>query len=317
MIVEIWKNKVKIKQFEKKGRYNFAILEDDSLVKTGDLNYIEIKCSNCSVIREIKWRSGLLKKKYFCFSCLTKGENNPFFGKTHSDKTKKIHSEKMKGKYAGDKNPFYGKEHTKDVKVILSNKTKEWHKNNDNPFKRKSHSKETQAFMRKSQKEFRERLTEQEKNEISKIHSASQKKLQERDPEKYRENRIKAAKAAACSHVKYKMNNLEKLFETLLQESGIELKYSIILNYFQFDFGHKESKTLIEIQGDYWHGNPKFYKEECLNEVQKKNKKRDLEKKEWAVNNGFKLLVFWEDEIYSNPNKIKQEALNAIKIQIS
>jgi hypothetical protein len=38
-----------------------------------------------------------------------KGENNPFYGKKHTQETKKIISSKNKGKSSGEKNYFYGK----------------------------------------------------------------------------------------------------------------------------------------------------------------------------------------------------------------
>ena len=40
------------------------------------------------------------------------GVNNPFFGKEHTDVTKKKISGKRKGLTAGEKNPFYGKQHS-------------------------------------------------------------------------------------------------------------------------------------------------------------------------------------------------------------
>ena len=66
------------------------------------------------------------------------GENNPFYGKTHSDETKKIIKEKRakqiftieRNKKAsesvkGEKNHFYGKEHNSETKSIIKNKIKE------------------------------------------------------------------------------------------------------------------------------------------------------------------------------------------------
>lgn len=49
--------------------------------------------------------------------------NNPFYGKKHSEETKKIIKEKCKPKYGKD-NPFYGKKHSEETKKILREKCK-------------------------------------------------------------------------------------------------------------------------------------------------------------------------------------------------
>ena len=59
----------------------------------------------------------LLSKKFM-------GENNPFFGKKHSEETKEKMSENKKGKYEGELNPFYGKNHSEETKEKLSHLTK-------------------------------------------------------------------------------------------------------------------------------------------------------------------------------------------------
>ncbi len=43
------------------------------------------------------------------------GENNPMYGHSHSEETKKIMSENRKGKLIGEDNPFYGKKHPKEI----------------------------------------------------------------------------------------------------------------------------------------------------------------------------------------------------------
>lgn len=47
-------------------------------------------------------------------------EKNPFFGKVHSEETKKILSEKNFGKVAGENNPFFGKKHSKETRKRMS-----------------------------------------------------------------------------------------------------------------------------------------------------------------------------------------------------
>ena len=44
------------------------------------------------------------------------GENNPMYGKKHSDETRKKMREAHKGKQVGEKNPFYGRHHTEESK---------------------------------------------------------------------------------------------------------------------------------------------------------------------------------------------------------
>lgn len=58
------------------------------------------------------WNEKERKRK----SELFKGENNPMYGKTHSEETKRKLSETRKGKGCGEDNPFYGKHHTEETK---------------------------------------------------------------------------------------------------------------------------------------------------------------------------------------------------------
>ena len=48
------------------------------------------------------------------------GDKNPFFGKTHTEETKKAISEALKGKSAGENNPNYGKKHSPEALKKIS-----------------------------------------------------------------------------------------------------------------------------------------------------------------------------------------------------
>jgi group I intron endonuclease len=60
----------------------------------------------------------------------TIGNKNPFYGKRHTEDTKKIISKKLKGKIAGkfigNKNPMYMKTHSNENKQIMSNASNEF-----------------------------------------------------------------------------------------------------------------------------------------------------------------------------------------------
>ena len=72
---------------------------------------VQIKCSKCNKYSSPKhFNINREKKDYVCSHCAVKGENNPFYGKKHSDEFKKKLSKERKGKwYIGEKNPMYGK----------------------------------------------------------------------------------------------------------------------------------------------------------------------------------------------------------------
>ena len=55
---------------------------------------------------------------------MIKGENNPFYGKKHTVKVRKILSNNAK-KRVGEKNPFYGKKHDYITRKIISTKAQE------------------------------------------------------------------------------------------------------------------------------------------------------------------------------------------------
>lgn len=58
------------------------------------------------------------------------GENNHFYGRKHTDETRKKISEKKKGQQTGYDNPFYSKKHSGDVKNKLSELAKDRYVNN-------------------------------------------------------------------------------------------------------------------------------------------------------------------------------------------
>lgn len=77
-------------------------------------SYEELLLSEINEIKKIKNDGGDL------LNILDGGDINPMFGKSHSDKTKKIMSEKGKLR-VGEKNNFYGKKHSEISKIKRRN----------------------------------------------------------------------------------------------------------------------------------------------------------------------------------------------------
>lgn len=65
----------------------------------------------------------------------------------------------------------------------------------------------------------------------------------------------------------------------------------------------------MEVHGDYWHANPKFYGKDKkpINERQQYKINRDKEKLYGALSLGFSIIVLWEFDINNNIKKIERQ----------
>lgn len=105
----------------------------------------------------------------------------------------------------------------------------------------------------------------------------------------------------------YTKTKPEIIVENWMNENNILNEYSPIMgdgnrNY-QYDFIIKGKRILIEVNGDYWHGNPnKFNLDGCdgkrkLNDIQIAKIENDKIKLEFAKNHNFEVIYIWEEEI--------------------
>jgi G:T-mismatch repair DNA endonuclease (very short patch repair protein) len=98
----------------------------------------------------------------------------------------------------------------------------------------------------------------------------------------------------------------EQFIFSFLTEEDIIFRNEKYINNMKWrvDFLLKRD-IIIEVQGDYWHGNPRIYNESILNKVQKINIDNDKHKAEWILAKGYTLFHIWEMDIYNNFEKIK------------
>ena len=104
----------------------------------------------------------------------------------------------------------------------------------------------------------------------------------------------------------FRVNILEYLGVEYIQQ----FKLSAIGRY--YDFYLPEHNILIEVDGDYWHADPKIYEKKDLNAIQKRNIRVDEQKNKYALMYGYVLLRFWEGDIYKNKKKV----INVLKKRI-
>jgi hypothetical protein len=105
----------------------------------------------------------------------------------------------------------------------------------------------------------------------------------------YSKETIEKLRNAAIKQMKegrIKKTGQEKIFENFLINNNINYTYSFIYKKRQFDFLLHDYNLVVELQGDYWHGNPKFWdvydndsSKKKLYETQIMKKKDDVIKK--------------------------------------
>lgn len=101
-------------------------------------------------------------------------------------------------------------------------------------------------------------------------------------------------------------SKLEKEFALILDNlkvKYIQWFYAKDIKAF-YDFYIPLKNIIIEIDGDFWHCNPNTKYALPEYKTQEKNIKRDKQKNQWAQDNGFKLLRFWEYDIKNHPQQI-------------
>jgi len=118
----------------------------------------------------------------------------------------------------------------------------------------------------------------------------------------------------------------------LLRETSIHIKtreYLDILNlnenyeeecfekYFSIDFAFKNAKLAIEVQGTFFHIDPRVYPDGPVSAIQRRNFGRDKSKKKYLESKGWTILELWETEInngeFKEILKCKLQELNLLK----
>lgn len=101
------------------------------------------------------------------------------------------------------------------------------------------------------------------------------------------------------------MNKLEKLVADTLDYAGVKYKYQFFINENgvcrSYDFKIKGKPLILEIDGDYWHGNPTT-KHHYFNV--EKTKENDKLKDEMASKRGYKIIRLWESDVKRDPSII-------------
>ena len=115
------------------------------------------------------------------------------------------------------------------------------------------------------------------------------------------------------THTYGKKTDIEQIFEKILEELKIpfQTKFRIYDNnkvnfwFKEYDFLILNTDILIEVDGDYWHGNEDVF--EDLSEFQKTVRNNDEIKKTFANLQGYNIVRFWEKDIKKNKDEVKNK----------
>lgn len=235
------------------------------------INYIYMKYKNC-----LKCGKEVSKNCHlgYCNKCRDRsGENNPFFGKTHTkktmDKIKKKNSTAFKRlwktkEYREKVIKGISKPRREGFKKEQSDRVKKWYKNNP------------------EQKDIRS-LKMKESWDNGKI-----------EPNINSINESKLEK------------DLRKELKKLLPNRNVRKSTLKIEKRWFYPDVRIDDKIIVEFYGNYWHANPKMFKK---NDIVHHNLKaidiwkNDKERIKVLKSNGFKVFIIWQDEYQNNENK--------------
>ena len=107
---------------------------------------------------------------------------------------------------------------------------------------------------------------------------------------------------------------LDYINEAVKINEGIESKT------ITFDFTDLEKRKIIEFQGDIYHGNPEFFKENDYPNPYHKNKTAknlwdyDKLKKEVAEEENFDVLTIWENDYRKNKKEVLENCIKFLNL---
>lgn len=208
-----------------------------------------------------------------CQSCKNRFGICGMKGKYHNETTKKILSKKCKA--------FLGKSHSIDQKL-------KWSKDRKNRnCKGRSPTENEKRHMSSVTKDIWDNMTDEEKKYKTRGLLSVLKKLQK-------------------SGGKY--SGLHNTVKNQMLKIGLtSFKSEEYINGYFADEIDIEHKIVIEVNGDYWHANPKYYNENDTiifpgghKTLVKDIWNHDSKKRQALINDGYKVYVLWEDDICKN-----------------
>jgi very-short-patch-repair endonuclease len=224
----------------------------------------------------------------------SRGATNPMFGKSHSDTAKNNISNKRKEKFANGEYQIW-QHKTGEKYQLAKQKIADAVRKENNPERARKISQSLKGIPKSKEHSRKSRI--------------GIKKAWE-NPELRERQRINILNRF-LSKKKNNPSRLEMTFEKLLLGNGIKYQTQFNLSHRLYDFKLENSNILIEVDGDFYHANPKKYPTPIC-KTQEDVIKNDNKKNQIALRSGYRLLRFWESDILNNPQQVITELLTEI-----
>ena len=123
----------------------------------------------------------------------------------------------------------------------------------------------------------------------------------------------KTYKPKAATRKKVRVHNLpgtskleERFAVDFLDKLGVKYIYQFKVEEIGrwYDFYLPTHNLIIEIDGSYYHADPRVVSEDKLTPMHKHNMRVDEAKNKWALAHGIPILRIWEKDINESPTKV-------------
>ena len=98
----------------------------------------------------------------------------------------------------------------------------------------------------------------------------------------------------------------EEICKDIIENLGISTINKREIQFEQYRMDFLIDNIDVEVQGTYFHCDPRFYQDGATNDTQAYMISKDKKRKDYIESRGYKVLYIWEHDLYVNREKCKE-----------
>lgn len=272
-----------------------AVFSSNPNVTQNELKDI-FRCGGSTIVRELK-RHGL--------------RTRPWTERSHKESSKSKIGLAMRGRLVGEGNPNFG---DKDRPWLEgdANPLRRWHQENpdfgdrqrgeNNPIHQVRHLYEDPEYVARISRGLREHAEERRGSTYEEVYG-------EEKATEYKE-KLRLASPARLSKFTRRETQPERIVREILESEGVTFEAEFPIGPYTVDF--LVGSTVIQADGDYWHGNPALYDDSKLNDTQRRRRRLDASCDSFLTRRGYSVLRLWEQDLLSFPEKCRLTIMKSV-----